>query len=192
VQYEAGRAGALGVDVAGTYWSYSNWAFTLAARNIGMQLFSQEMNVENKWLPFSLDFMASKKLDHLPLTIIMGYKDIQHWNKLYDDPLDLAGYYDPITGQYQEPSKASKFFTNLGCHLIVGGELAIGKNLFLRASYNYETHREMGVPKARSLVGFSAGFGIRIKAFQIDYARSRNNIVGSPNFLTLRVDLSKL
>ena len=74
---------------------------------------------------------------------------------------------------------------------MIGGELAIGKNLFLRASYNYETHREMGVPEARSLVGFSAGFGVRIKAFQIDYARSRNNIVGSPNFLTLRIDLSK-
>ena len=49
----------------------------------------------------------------------------------------------------------------------------------------------MGVPEERSLVGFSAGFGVRIKAFEIDYARSRNNIVGSPNFLTLRVDLSK-
>ena len=91
VQYETGRAGALGVDVAATYWSYTNWAFTLAARNIGRQIFSQELNVDDKWLPFSLDFMASKKLDHLPLTIIMGYKDIQHWNKLYDDPLDLAG-----------------------------------------------------------------------------------------------------
>ena len=192
LQYESGRAGALGVDVAGTYWSYSDWAFTLAARNIGRQLFCKEMYLENKWLPFSLDFMASKKLDHLPLTIIMGYKDIQHWNKLYEDPLDLAGYYDPITGVYQEPSKVSQFFTNLGCHLVIGGEMAVGKNLFLRASYNYETHRNMGVPEARSLVGFSAGFGIRVKAFQIDYARSRNNIVGSPNFLTLRVDLSKL
>lgn len=192
LQYENGRAGALGVDVAGTYWSYSNWAFTLAARNIGRQLFCKEMYLENKWLPFSLDFMASKKLDHLPLTIIMGYKDIQHWNKLYYDPLDLAGYYDPITGEYQEPSKAAKFFTNLACHLVVGGELALGKNLFLRASYNYETYRNMSVPEKRSLVGFSAGFGVRIKAFQLDYARSRNNIVGSPNFLTLRVDLSKL
>lgn len=192
VQYEAGRAGALGVDVAATYWSYSNWAFTLAARNIGRQIYCQELNVENKWLPFSMDFMASKKLDHLPLTIVFGYKDIQRWNKLYADPLDLEGYYDPITGQYNEPSKAAKFFTNLGCHLLVGGELAIGKNLFLRASYNYETYRNMGVPEKRSLVGFSAGFGVKIKAFQIDYARSRNNIVGSPNFLTLRVDLSKL
>lgn len=192
VQYESGQAGALGVDVAATYWSYSNWVFTLTARNIGRQIYSRELNVTNKWLPFSVDFMASKKLNHLPLTIIMGYKDIQHWNKLYKDPLDLSGYYDPITGQYQEPSKASKFFTNLGCHLVVGGELALGKNLFLRASYNYETFRNMGVPEKRSLVGFSVGFGVKIKAFQLDYARSRNNIVGSPNFLTLRVDLSKL
>lgn len=192
VQYESGQAGALGVDVAATYWLYSNWAFTLTARNIGRQIYSRELNVTNKWLPFSVDFMASKKLNHLPLTIILGYKDIQHWNKLYKDPLDLSGYYDPITGQYQEPSKASKFFTNLGCHLVVGGELALGKNLFLRASYNYETFRNMGVPEKRSLVGFSVGFGVKIKAFQLDYARSRNNIVGSPNFLTLRVDLSKL
>lgn len=192
VQYESGQAGALGVDVAATYWSYSNWAFTLTARNIGRQIYSRELNVTNKWLPFSVDFMASKKLNHLPLTIILGYKDIQHWNKFYKDPLDLSGYYDPITGQYQEPSKASKFFTNLGCHLVVGGELALGKNLFLRASYNYETFRNMGVPEKRSLVGFSVGFGVKIKAFQLDYARSRNNIVGSPNFLTLRVDLSKL
>lgn len=192
VQYEAGRAGALGVDVAATYWSYSNWAFTLAARNIGRQIYCQELNVENKWLPFSMDFMASKKLDHLPLTIILGYKDIQHWNKLYDDPLHLYDTYDPITGEYVTPSKASRFFTNLGCHLVIGGEMAIGKNLFLRASYNYETHRELGVSEARSLVGFSAGFGVKIKAFQIDYALSRNNIVGSPHFLTLRVDLSKL
>ena len=192
VQYETGRAGAIGVDVAGTYWSYTNWVFTLAARNIGRQIYCRELNVENKWLPFSLDFTASKKLEHLPLTIVMGYKDIQHWNKIYSDPLDLAGYYDPITGEYQEPSKAAKFFTNLACHLVVGGELTLGKNLFLRASYNYETYRNMSVPEKRSLVGFSVGFGVRIKAFQIDYARSRNNIVGSPNFLTLRVDLSKL
>lgn len=191
VQYESGRAGALGVDVAATYWSYTNWSFTLTARNIGRQLFAKDLNVQNKWLPFSLDFMVSKKLEHLPLTIVAGYKDIQHWNKIYDDPLDLDGNYDPITGTYKEPSKAAKFFSNLGCHLVIGGELAIGKNLFLRASYNYEAHHNMSVPEKRSLVGFSAGFGVKIKMFQIDYARSRNNIVGSPNFLTVRVDLSK-
>ena len=191
LQYETGSAGALGVDVAATYWSYTDWALTLAARNIGRQVFSKELNIEDKWLPFTLDFMASKKLNHLPLTIIMGYKDIQHWNKLYSDPLDLAGYYNPVTGEYEEPSKAAKFFTNLACHLVIGGEVAIGKNLFVRASYNYETYRTLTVPEKRTLVCFSAGFGVKIKMFQLDYAISRNNIIGAPHFLTLRVDLSK-
>jgi hypothetical protein len=49
----------------------------------------------------------------------------------------------------------------------------------------------MDVPQKRTLVGLSAGFGVRIKAFQIDYAYSRSNIVGSPHFLSLRLDLSK-
>lgn len=191
-QYEAGRAGALGVDVAATYWAYSNWAFTLAARNIGRQLFCVEMNNADKWLPFSLDFTASKKLDHLPLTLVFGYHDIQRWNLAFDnDPLDLDGNYDPLTGEIQEPSKVSRFFSDLGCHLVLGGELELGKNLVLRAAYNYNTHDKMDVPLKRTLVGFSAGFGVRIKAFQIDYALSRNNIVGSPHFLSIRMDLSK-
>ena len=192
LQREVGRAGALGVDVAATYWSYSNWAFSLAARNVGRQLFSVEMNTEDKWLPYSVDFTASKKLDHLPLTLVLGYKDIQRWKKVDDNFYSLDENYDVITGELKQPSNTVKFFNNLGSHLVFGGELDLGKNLVLRASYNYETRFKMDVPTARTLVGFSAGFAVKIKAFQIDYARSRNNIVGSANFLTLRLDMSKL
>jgi hypothetical protein len=191
VQYETGRAGAIGVDVAATYWAYSDWAFSLVARNVGMQIYSNLDNQSSRFLPFSLDFMVSKKLSHLPMTFYFAYTDIQKWNKRFDDPLDLAGNTDPLTGQTKEPSKVAKFFTNLGCHLVVGSELEIGKNLVLRASYNYGTYYYMSVPQARSLVGFSAGFGVKIKMFEIDYAISKNNIVGSLHFLTLRVDLSK-
>lgn len=189
LQYETYRAGALAVDVAGTYWSYSNWAFTLAARNIGYQLFNN-FEARNVKLPFSVDFIASKKLDHLPLTIVLGYNDIQQWNKTYTDTI-VSPNHDPLTGEVKEKSKVGQFMTNLACHLIVGGEFEIGKNLVLRASYNFGNHYNMDVPEARTLVGFSAGFGVKIKMFQIDYALSRNNIVGSPHFLTLRVDLSK-
>lgn len=189
LQYESYHGGALAVDVSATYWSYSNWAFTLAARNIGMQIYNDFDN-RNLKLPLSVDFMASKKLDHLPLTIYLAFDDIQQWNKIHTDTL-VSPSYDPTTGLYMEPSNTAKFFTNLACHLVVGGELEIGKNLVLRASYNYGARYNMGVPEKRTLVGFSAGFGVRIKAFEIDYSRSRNNIVGSPNFLTLRIDLSK-
>ena len=187
LQYESYRAGALAVDVAGTYWAYSNWAFTLAARNVGVQLYSDFESGSLK-LPFRIDFVASKKLDHLPLTIVMGFKDIQRWNKYHADPNAEP---DPITGIVPEATKTEIFFTNLASHLVLGGELELGKNLVLRASYDYEVHRNMKPVEARSLVGFSAGFGIKIKMFQIEYSRSRNNIVGSPNYLTLRIDLSK-
>jgi len=189
LQYESYHAGAIAVDVAATYWSYTNWAFTLAARNIGMQLFN-DFDQRNVKLPFSLDFMVSKKLAHLPLTIYLAYDDIQQWNKIHSDTL-VSPHYNPVTGLYEEPSNAAKFFTNLACHLVIGGELEIGKNFVLRASYNYGTRYNMGVPEKRTLVGFSAGFGVKIKMFEIDYTRSRNNIVGSPNFFTIRVDLSK-
>lgn len=189
LQYESYHGGALAVDVAATYWSYTNWAFTLAARNIGMQLYNDFDN-RNVKLPFSVDFMASKKLDHLPLTIYLAFDDIQQWNKIHTDTL-VSPNYNPTTGQYEEPSNTAKFFTNLACHLVVGGELELGKNLVLRASYNYGTSYNMGVPQKRTLVGFSAGFGVKIKMFEIDYTRSRNNIVGSPNFLTIRIDLNK-
>lgn len=186
LQDEAYRSGALAVDVAGSYHSSNDWNFTLAARNIGAQLYNNIDNDDSR-LPWSLDFAASRRLEHLPLTFIFWYDDIQKWNKLYDDPLDLEGNYDPMTGQMVTDGKVEHFVKNLACHFVIGGELNLGKSLVLRASYNYGQRHSMTVPQARTLVGFSAGFGVKIKRFQIDYARSRQNIMASPNYLTLTV-----
>lgn len=187
MQGEAYSCGALAVDVAATYWAYSDWAVSLAARNIGRQLFDVNFNNEQGWMPFSLDLSASKKLAHLPFTFVFAYKDIQRWNQLAKE----EEIYDPITGDLIKESGSKRFFKNLGCHFVIGGELEIGKNLVLRAAYNYGTHNKMTVSDVRDLTGFSVGFGIKVKRFEIDYARSRTNIVGSPNFLTLKVNLDK-
>lgn len=186
-QYESYSSGALGVDVAATYWSYTNWAFTLAARNIGYQIHSN-FESDAKWLPFSLDFSVSKKLEHLPLAIIVAYNDIQKWNQY---PLQQNATHDVITGELVQENATKRFFKNLFCHFAIGGELEIGKNLVLRGAYNYGVHNKMTVPDSRDLTGFSVGFAVKVKMFEIDYSRSRVNIVGSPNFLTIRVDLSK-
>lgn len=186
-QYESYQSGAIGVDVAATYWAYSDWAFSLAARNIGRQIYSN-FELEDKWLPFSLDFSASKKLEHLPLTVIFAYNDMQKWDK---SPMQQNLSYDVITGEVSEEGKAMRFAKNLFCHVAFGGEVEVGKNLVLRAAYNYGVHNKMTAPEVRDLTGFSAGFGIKVKMFEIDYARSRFNIVGSPNFLTVRIDMSK-
>ncbi len=122
---------------------------------------------------------------------MVWYDDIQRWNKLFDDPLDLAGNYDPLTNEIKQENKVLHFAKNLASHLVIGGELYLGKNIVLRAAYNYGQRHAMDVPQNRTLVGFSAGVGVKIKMFEISYARSRSSIVMSPNYLTITMDLNK-
>ena len=192
LQYYTYAAGALAVDVAGNYRTDEGWLFSLTARNIGTQLFNQ-FDVRTVWLPFEMDFGVSKPLDHLPLTVMFWYDDLQRWNKLYEDPLDLDGNVDPFTGEQRKESAVAHFAKNALCHVVVAGELSLGKNLMLRAAYNYGQRHAMDVPSSTTptMVGFSAGFAVKVKMFQLSYARSRSNINASPNYLTLTMDLNK-
>ncbi|MCR5646164.1 MAG: type IX secretion system protein PorQ [Bacteroidales bacterium] len=190
IQYESYSAGALAFDVAGMYHTDNGWTFSLNARNIGIQLFNN-INSERDPLPFSLDFGASRKLEHLPVTVMLWYDDIQHWNKFVMTPTYIEKHTNPITGEFEPESKVSQFARNLFCHVVVGGELTLGKNIVLRGAFDYGQRYAMDVPQNRTLVGFSAGLAVKIKMFEISYARSRNSIVMSPNYLTITMDLNK-
>lgn len=190
LQYERYSAGAIGADVAGMYRADNGWVFTLNARNIGVQLFNN-INDDGGMLPFSLDFGASRKLDHLPLTIMLWYDDIQHWNKFVMTPTYIEKHTNPLTGEFEPEGKAVLFTRNLFCHVVIGGELALGKNIVLRSAFNYGQRCLMDVPQNRTLVGFSAGAAVKIKMFEISYARLRQNIAVSPNYLTITLDLNK-
>lgn len=190
IQYESYSAGALAVDVAGMYHSDNGWTFMLAGRNIGTQLFNN-INSSHDPLPFSLDLGASHKLEHLPLTVMLWYDDIQHWKKMVFTPTYIEQHTDPITGEFIPENNVSQFVRNLACHFVVGGELALGKNIVLRSAFNYGQRYLMTVPKDRTLVGFSVGAAVKIKMFEISYARSRDNITVAPNYLTISMDLNK-
>ena len=191
-QYETYSGGAIAVDVAGAYQAASGWRFLLTARNIGGELFNNYDGNRGR-MPLSIDFGASKKLDHLPLTVMLWYDDIQKWNKLFVTPLYISEHTDPLTGEYRPEGAVSRFARNLFCHAVFGGELTLGKNIVLRSAFNYGQRYAMDVPEPmwKTLVGFSAGVGVKIKMFEISYARSRDNITASPNFLTIKLDLNK-
>lgn len=190
LQHENYSAGALAVDVAGMYHSNNGWTFSLNARNIGTQLFNNINNTRDP-LPFSLDFGASRKLEHLPVTVMLWYDDIQHWNKFVMTPTYIEKHTNPITGEFEPESKTAQFARNLFCHFVVGGELSLGKNIVLRSAFNYGQRYAMDVPQERTLVGFSAGLAVKVKMFEISYSRLRNGIVMSPNYLTITMDLNK-
>lgn len=190
IQYETYSAGALAFDVAGMYHTDNGWTFSLNARNIGTQLFNN-INSERDPLPFSLDLGASHKLEHLPVTILLWYDDIQHWKKMMFTPVYIEQHTNPVTGEFEPEKNIAQFARNLACHLVVGGEMTLGKHIVLRSAFNYGQRYAMTVPESRTLVGFSAGVAVKVKMFEISYARARNSIVFSPNYLTITVDLSK-
>lgn len=190
IQYESYSAGAMAVDVAGMYHTDNGWTISLNARNIGVQLFNN-INSDSDALPFSLDLGASHKLEHLPLTVMLWYNDIQKWNKILETPTYVEQHTDPLTGEYSPENGITRFARNLACHLVVGGELYLGKNIVLRSAFNYGQRYAMNVTQARTLVGFSAGVAVKIKMFEISYTRSRGNINVSPNYLTITMDLNK-
>lgn len=190
IQYEHFKTFALAVDIAGGYRTDNGWMFSLTARNAGYELYSNFEGDRNK-LPFRLSAGAAKKLEHVPFLFSVVYENIQKWDLTYDDPLDLNGDYDAITQTKKEKSKGAKFGDNLIRHIVFGGEVYIGKNLVLRAAYNYGMRQNLKTPTKKGICGFSYGVGINIWHFSINYSRSEMHIYGSPNYITISTNLDR-
>lgn len=190
IQYERFKTFAIAVDVAAHYRTDDGWMLSLTARNAGYELYSNFEGDRNK-LPFRLSAGVSKKLEHVPFLFSVVYENIQKWDLSYDDPLDLEGNVDPITGTKKEKTKGAKFADNMMRHIVFGGELYIGKNLVLRAAYNYGMRQNLKTPTKKGLCGFSYGVGVNIWKFSINYSRSEMHVYGSPNYITISTNLNR-
>jgi len=178
----------LAVDVAGSYVSDDrSFVISLIAKNIGRQL-SAYNNGNTESLPFELQLGLSKRLKHLPFRYSLIYNNIEKWDLLYDNPDSQE--YDPMTGEAIDNSGIEEFADNFMRHIVIGGELLIGKNISLQGGYNYKRRQEMKVQDKTALVGFSWGVGIRISKFHFNYARSAYHLAGSPNYISITTNFS--
>ncbi len=188
LQYEQYSTFALLVDVAANYNLGNDLTLSAAVRNVGYELYNNLEGGRNA-LPFRMQLGMSKKLEHLPFLFMIVYDNLQKWDLSYDDPLDLEGNYDPMTGEMREKSKISKFANNFFSHVVVAGEFYIGKNLVIRAGYNYGLRQTMKIPTKKGIVGFSYGVGLRLYKFNINYSRSEMHVHGSPNYISITTNL---
>ena len=191
IQHEAYKTFAVAADVALHYHSKSGWMMTVGARNAGVEAYDNiPGNVRNK-LPFHLSAGVAKRLEHLPFLISIMYDDIQSWKRTYDDPLDLEGNYDPISGEYRKKSGVGEFADNFMRHIVFGGELYVGKHVVLRLGFNYGRRQDLKTPAKKGMCGFSYGVGINVWKFTINYSRSEMHIYGSPNYVTITTNLDR-
>lgn len=188
--YESYNSFGIAVDVAGTYRSKTGWTMSLVASNIGSQL-TTYVSGDRSPLPFDLQYVVSKRLKHVPFLFSVAYDHIEKWDLTYEDPQNPSGGTDPVTGEPEYKTGAAKFADQFLRHIIVGGEIYIGKNIVLRGAYNYRRRQELKLNEKAGMVGFSWGFGIRVYKFKINYSRSAYQLSGgSPNYISLTFDFN--
>ena len=189
--YESYHSSALAADIGGTYFNEeSQFSAGVVIRNVGVQLSAFEEVNEN--LPLDIQVGISKRLKHLPFRFSVTAHSLNRWNLRYESPLDDDG--TTILGDgSNETSQFSKEVDNFFRHMIFSGEFLIGKTevLKLRIGYNHQRRKELTVGSLRSLAGFSAGVGIRIKQFSIDYGFGSYHIAGSTQHIGISTHLDR-
>ena len=189
--FESYNSFGLAVDVSGSYvHEERDFTASLIARNIGIML-KGYYSGQSHPLPFELQLGMAKGLAHIPLRFSFLYHSMQKWDLTYDDPLVVAENTDPITGEVNDPSGIADFADKFMMHIVLGAELNITDFLSLRGGYNYGRRQDLGVRTKMSTVGFSWGLGVRISKFHFSYARSKYHLAGSPNYITLTLNLEE-
>lgn len=165
---------------AGISWVSKNrlTTFGMAARNFGSQFTTYYDQGEKEYLPFDLLAGFSRKLEHAPLTLLLTAHNLNNWTLARPEEEAQSGeeiYFEP----------AESLSKQLMRHLIIGMEVTPSPAFILRAGYNYHLRQELRVEERLSTVGFSLGFGIKVKRFRLDYATTRYHIAGSSNHFSL-------
>lgn len=174
------RASALAADAGLLYVDTARF-FTaaLVLRNAGAQLATYTEGVRED-LPFDVQIAVSKRLRHLPFRLTVLAHHLHQWEIRYDDP-NLQDEDVLIFGEEEEtPSQGNPGVDNFFRHFIFSGEFLLGRNevLRLRLGYNHLRKRELSVSGYRSLAGFSAGAGVKINRFRIDFGYGSYHLAG--------------
>jgi len=159
----------------------------LLFRNIGTQL-TAYTSEGTEPLPFEIQAGISKKLAHVPFRYSVLLQHLEKWDLGYTDPNAPV---DPFTGEPVEETGADVFADNLMRHIVIGGEFIPAKFLSIRFGYNYLRRQEMKVLTKPGMVGFSWGFGFQVSKINISYSRAAYHVSGSPNLISLGINLNK-
>jgi hypothetical protein len=169
------------------YLSRHLFNFSLVAKNAGRQL-SYYTSGNNEPLPFELIFGVSKKLAKAPFRFSVNYQHIEKFDLSYKDPVK-SNEIDPITGESND--EKITFGDKLLPHFILGAELLLSKNFHVRAGYNFQRRKELGVESKMSTVGLSWGFGFRVSKFHFSYGRATYHLAGASNHFSLSANLGE-
>ncbi|MEO6132570.1 MAG: type IX secretion system protein PorQ [Saprospiraceae bacterium] len=192
---ETYRSNGVVLDAGITYRSEDGLNYyAVVLRGTGVQFSKYDPADQRGKMPVDFQLGYSKRLQYVPFRLSVLAHDLNRWDLRYDSPLDEANGLELGGEPPKPPSKFGQSVDNTFRHLTFGGEFLIGKkeSLMLRIGYNHQRRRELSVVNLRSLSGFSAGVGINLKVFILDYGFAIYHQAGSSKHLGLRIDLDQL
>ena len=175
----------LAMDLGILYYSDDlPYAFTAVIRNVGYQLSPYDEVREN--LPLEIAVGASYKLEDVPLKWHVTINNLQKWDISVPNPsqkqTDLNG---------NSTDQDITFFNNALRHLVVGAEFFPDKGFNLRVGYNFRRAAELKLTETRTFAGITAGFGLKMGKFKLDYAYTKYHPADNTSTFTLHIDLSR-
>lgn len=131
----------------GLFYDYQKalMTFGLSVLNVGTEL--KTYAGQKEALPVNVQLGVSKRLERLPLTLHLAFRNLT---------------------RDREGRNIFYAFNDFS----LGGEFVMGKVVRLRFGYENQKRRDLKTPSGSGLAGFSGGFGLVIKRYQIDYGFS--------------------
>ncbi|MGV6844743.1 MAG: type IX secretion system protein PorQ [Lutibacter sp.] len=157
----------IGADLGLLYYNeYNPLVIGLVIRNIGYQV--SVFNEDRENFPLNISLGISYQLENVPLVWYATIDNLQKWQLAYSNPsnqvIDLNGN---IT------KEKISILDNAFRHITIGAELFPKGAFNLRFGYNFRRAKELQLLDRRTFAGLSAGFGLKMNKFKLNYAFSK-------------------
>lgn len=163
----------------------------LVMKNLGTQITTySENNFEP--LPFEVQLGITTKLPHAPFQFSITAHNLQNPNFWYESPNQFTGA-DVFGSDFVEET-STPWGEVILRHFTFGTEFILSENFQVRAGYHHQRRAELQLrsDSKGGMVGFSIGFGLKVKKFQFDYGRSIYHLAGATNHFGIAVNLSEI
>ncbi len=182
--FESYQSIGIAADVGLSLTSKSGYTtVAIVARNAGTQITTYYDGGDLESIPFNLQVGISHRLKHAPVVFSATMQYLNYWD-LSNNEDETEFSTETIYDQNESILKQTMR------HMVLGIELLPSENFIIRGGFNYQRRQELMFDDKASTVGFSAGFGLKIKRFRLDYAISKYHLAGSSSLFSLAINLN--
>ena len=183
-KYESYTGGALGVDLGVNYYDPGyEFSASLVVTNLGGQI--KKFAEQRDKLPVDVQLGVTKQIGKSPFRLSLTAHHLTKWYLNYYEPADKNNAESDLV-------KRDAFGRNLLRHLVFGAEFIPKNNMYVALGYNYKTRSDMSSYQRSFLSGFSAGAGIKVKAFGFGVAVAQPHSGATTFMLNVTTNLKEL